>query len=139
MTSSSLSELVTIVADNPTIENRNKFYHSLLISKVGARIDNPDSRYKPGTYITTKNDKIGIPSTKGPDGKPWLLVFCDIPRMCESQPNATFIEIDGRIVLEMAQKAGCGIIVQNMVDGRESWAGVLSEHISGILRGKENK
>jgi len=56
--------------------------------------------------------------------------------MAAAHPEYTFVEIEGRIVLEMAEKEGFGVVVQNMLDGKESWAGVASEHVADILAGK---
>ncbi len=131
-----LSQLVTRVADEPTAENRNAFYRSLLVSKVGARVPNPKGSLQPGTHVTTQEDPIGIPNTTGPEGTTMLLVCCDIPQMAVLHPKDTFVEIDGRSVLQMAEKEGIGIIVQNLLDGKESWAGVPKEHVAKILRRK---
>jgi hypothetical protein len=131
-----LSQLVTLVADKPTTKNRNAFYRSLLVSKVGTRIQNTNGSFKPGTHVTTKEEQALIPTTIGPDGTTMILVYCDIPGMFAAYPRDAFIELDGRIVLEMAEKKNFGIIVQNLLGGNESWAGVPKEHVADILGGK---
>jgi hypothetical protein len=128
-----LARLVTLMADEPTPENMRAFYRLLLSSKVGARIPNPSHSLRPGTGITTATDQMQIPSAKNPDGSPMLIVYCDIPGMAAAYPQDSFFEVEGRVVLEMAQRIGGGVIVQNGLDGRESWAGVPKEHIAWIL------
>jgi hypothetical protein len=131
-----LSQLVTLLADEPTTKNRNAFYHCLLSSKVGTRILNPDGYIKSGVSVTTKENPIKIPTATGPDGITMILVYCDIPKMLVANPKDAFVELDGRVVLEMAEKEGFGIVVQNALDGKESWAGVPKEHVADILSNK---
>ena len=131
-----LSQLVTLVADKPTVKNRNAFYHSFLVSRVGARIPNPSGSLQAGIRVTTQEDQVSLPTTTGPDGTTMILVYCDIPRMAAVHPEDTFIEVDGRVVLEMAEKENFGVIVQDLLEGKESWAGVPKEHVAEILAGK---
>jgi len=129
-----LSATVSLLADEPTLTNRDAFYDALLSSKVGARLpegcqpsqrDDQDSR--------SASDQIGVPTTTAPDGTPMLLVYCDIPKMHRTNPDDRFFEIDGRVALEMALTAKCGIIVQNASNGESCWAGVPREDVAGIL------
>ena len=132
-----LPELVTLLADYPTAENQNAFYSALLTSKVGARLPTDYQSVDHGQQITTtKDDQVSIPTTNGPDGTPMLLVHCDIPGMHELFPNDRFFEIEGRVVLEMAQTGNCGVIVQNSTDGRQSWAGVAKDIVTAVLASK---
>ncbi len=86
--------------------------------------------------MTSSRDQIRLPTAPGPSGTTMLLVCCDIPGMFAAHPENAFIEFDGRVVLEIAEKKGFGVVVQNMVDGKESWAGVLKEDVADILAGK---
>ena len=58
--SMTLTELVTLVADEPTRANLEWFYRRLLVSKVGARIPNPHGSIQPGTRQTSAHDNFGI-------------------------------------------------------------------------------
>ena len=132
----SLAELVTLLADEPKPAVRDAFYRRLVASKVGARVPNSDGSIPRGDWVTTKDDKVGIPTTTRPDGIRYLAVYCDIPSMFRAFPKDTFIELDARVVLEMAKSIGGGLIVQNGLDGRQSWAGVPREHVDGLLSGR---
>ncbi len=127
-----LPQLVTLLADQPTTENRNAFYRSLLLSKVGCQIPNPDGSIKPGTRVPTEDDNLRLPTGTLPDGRRMLLVCCDIPGMFAAHP-ATYAEFEGRAALEFARDAGLGLLVQNKLDGRDSWAVVPSEHVAVLL------
>ena len=61
--SMTLTELVTLVADEPTLANLELFFQRLLTSKVGTRVPNPHGSIKPGTRVTTAQDKFAIPHT----------------------------------------------------------------------------
>ena len=130
----SLASLVTLLADKPTFKNQNAFYQKLLTSKVGARLPSDYRSIVNGEQVvTSSNDQIGLPSTTMPDGTPMILVYCDIPQMVSLFPNDRFFELDGRVVLEMARSAKCGVIVQNQLDGKDSWAGVPREDVAPLL------
>lgn len=132
-----LRQLITRIADDPTINNRNNFYNALLTSKVGARLPDGYRLVQNGdTHSTIETDQIGVPTTNGPDGSPMLLVWCDIPSMIQKFPNDRFFELDGIVVLKMARKTNYGIIVQNMVDDPPSWAGIPGEEVAEILDAK---
>jgi len=47
-------------------------------------------------------------------------------------PKDTFVELEARVVLQMAKSIGGGIIVQNGLDGRQSWPGVPREHVDDL-------
>jgi len=129
----SLAELVTLAADKPTPANRDAFYRKLVISKVGTRVPKSDAPIQPGDRVTTKDDKFTIPTTTRPDGIRYLAVYCDIPEMFKAFPQDTFVELETRVVLEMAKSIGGGVIVQNGLDGRQSWAGVPRDHVEDLL------
>ena len=74
--------------------------------------------------------------TTGPDGAPLLLVFCDIPGMAAANPDKFWFDLEGETLLKRALQNGAGIIVQNGLDGRDSWAGVPKDHVAGILAGE---
>ena len=129
-----LRQLIARIADDPTINNRDNFYNAFLTSKIGARLPDEYRSVQNGdTYSTIETDRIGVPTTNGPDGSPMLLVYCDIPSMIQKFPNDRFFELDGIVVLEMARKANHGIIVQNLVDDTPSWAGIPSEDVAKIF------
>ncbi len=132
----SLAELVTLLADEPKPAIRDAFYRRLLVSKVGTRVPNPSGLLPQSDWVTTKDDKIGIPTTTRPDGIRYLAVYCDIPSMFGAFPKDTFVELEARVVLQMAKSIGGGVIVQNGLDGRQSWAGVPREHVDGLLSGR---
>ncbi len=128
-----LGQLVTLVADDSSPDNVHALFHALLVSKVGARVPNPGGAIKSGPHRTTANDHVKLPSTQAPDGSLMILVYCDIPAMFAAYPKDAFVELDSRTVLEMAKQAGMGVIVQNMLDGKESWVGVSKEQVIDIL------
>ena len=129
----SLTELVTLLADEPKPAIRDAFYRRLVASKVGTRVPGSTSPLPRGEWVTTKDDTIGIPTTTRPDGIRYLAVYCDIPSMFRTFPKDTFVELDARVVLQMAKSIGGGVIVQNGLDGRQSWAGVPREHVDDLL------
>jgi hypothetical protein len=131
-----LGELVTLVADKPTAENRDVLYGRLLFSKVGGRLPETAQGIAVGTHVTTKQDNVGIPSTQGPDGKVYLVVFCDIPAMQAEFPDERLFELDCRVVLEMAQGKGLGVILRNMLDSSQRWVAVPREVVPAILSGR---
>ena len=131
--SMSLAELVTLLADEPKPAIRDAFYRRLVASKVGTRAPSSVTPLPREDWVTTKDDKIGIPTTTQPDGIRYLAVYCDIPAMFRAFPKDTFIELDARVVLEMAKTIAGGVIVQNGLDGRQSWAGVPREHVADLL------
>jgi hypothetical protein len=128
-----LGQLVTLVADDPTAANREALYGRLLFSKVGARA--PTS-LPSGKHVTTEAENVRIPSTRGQDGNVYLLVCCDIPAMGIAFPGDRYFELDARVVLEMAASNGTGVIIQNMLDGKQSWTAVPKEDVADILSGR---
>ena len=131
----SLAELVTLAADKPTPANRDAFYRRLITSKVGTRVPKSGTPIRPGDYVTAKDDKFSIPTTTRPDGIRYLAVYCDIPAMFRAFPKDTFVELEASVVLTMAKSISGGIIVQNGLDGRQSWAGVPRDHVDDLLSG----
>ena len=131
-----LTELVTLVADEPTPANLELFYRRLLVSKLGARVPNPDGSIQPGTRKTTVHDNFGITQTQDAKGYSYLLVFCNTPAMFEAFPQDTFIELDARAVLEMAKSRAMGVIVQNVLESRKPWVGILRADVADVLAGR---
>jgi hypothetical protein len=131
-----LGQLVTLVVDNPTAANQEAFFGRLLFSKVGARAPTTGLSLPSGKHVTTEGENVRIPSTRGPDGNVYLLVCCDIPAMWAEFPEDRYFELDARVVLEMAASNGTGVIFQNMLDGKQSWAAVPKEHVADILSGR---
>lgn len=129
-----LSELVTLVADDPSDVNVRAFHRVLMTSNVGARA--PTAPRQRGAYLVTESDQIGIPCVMGEDGSRVLVVYCDIPALSTAHPDETFFEIESRVVLEMARAIESGVVVQNGTDGRDSWAGVPREHVADVLAGR---
>jgi hypothetical protein len=127
-----LPELVTLLARRPRAEIRDVFYSRLLTAKVGARLS-PSVEMAAGTHVTTDADQISIPSARLQNGMLCLVVFCDIPAMVKAHPEERFFALDARVVLEMARENGCGVVVQNALDGKESWAAVPPEDVRVLL------
>src|SRR5262245_58465493 len=63
-----LGQLVTLLANEPTLANRHAFYERLFFSKVGIRTENPNGTMQPGTRITKQGETIPIPHAQGQDG-----------------------------------------------------------------------
>jgi hypothetical protein len=116
----SLAELVTLLADQPTVETRDCFFRALSSSKVAIPLQSPP------------NDQITFPETQGPDGRRWLLVYCDAQAMARNTGHA-WAEVPGRVVLEVAQANGMGIIVQNHLGNTPTWSGVSPGDVVHIL------
>jgi len=133
-----LTDLVTLLAEEPTSANRELFYQRLLFSKVGTRIPNPDGSIEAGTRATTADDNIAIPSSRDSDGNSYLLVFCNVPAMWAAFPHDTFAELDARIVLEMAQSHGVGVVVQNVLESKKPWVIVPKTDVADILAGRHS-
>jgi hypothetical protein len=134
-----LGQLVTLLADNNTREASHAFFRALLLSKVGVRIPKAFGPVQPGLYRIKAGDNLPIPSGQAPNGEVVLLVYCDIPAMAAAHPAEPFAEIDSRLVLEWAKKSGYGVVVQNGLDGKASWAGVPAADVVDILNGKYGK
>jgi hypothetical protein len=137
--SMTLTELVTLVADEPTAANLELFYQRLLFSKVGTRAPNPHGSIKPGTRATTAHESVAIPSTQDAKGNSYLLVFCNVPAMFEAFPRDTFAELDARVVLEMARGRAMGVIVQNPLENKQPWVGVPRADVAAILAGRYSR
>ncbi len=127
-----LPELVTLLARRPRAEIRDAFYRRLLTAKVGARLTK-GIELAPGSHVTTDEDQISIPSTRLPNGMLFLVVFCDIPAMAKALPEERLFALEARVVLEMARENGCGVIVQNALDGKNSWAAVTPDDVRALL------
>jgi hypothetical protein len=127
-----LPELVTLLARRPRAELRDAFYRRLLTAKVGARLSK-GIELGTGTHVTTDADQLSIPSTRLPNGVLCLVVFCDIPAMASALPEERLFALEARVVLEMARANGCGVIVQNALDGQKSWAAVTPEDVRALL------
>jgi len=132
----SLGELVTFLADEPKPAAQEAFYRKLVVSKVGTRVPNSEGSLPRGDWVTTEDHTVGIPTITRPDGIAYLVVYCDIPSMVKVFPKDTFFELEARVVLEMARSIDGSVIVQNALDGRESWVGVPKEHIETLLSGQ---
>lgn len=133
-----LAETVTVLADHPTTENQHAFYRALLTSKVGSRLPADYQPVEHGQQVTaSSNAPVTLPRTTAPDGTTMLLVYCDIPAMHKLFPNERFFELEGRAVLELARANSFGVIVQNAVDGRDSWAGVPKDDVPNVLSTKD--
>ncbi len=63
------------------------------------------------------------------------MVCCDVPAMLAAFPDDRYFELDAHVVLEMAANNGTGVIVQNMLDGKQSWAAVNREDVADVLSG----
>lgn len=119
----SLAELVTLLADEPTPANRDRFFMAFADSKVAIPLQEPIPRVGPGnSYTVGPNDRITIPETQGPDGGRWLLVYCDAAAM-QTMTGRVWAEVAGRVILEAARANGIGIIVQNVISPSPTWSG----------------
>jgi hypothetical protein len=134
-----LGQLVILAADEPTAANRRAFYERLYFSKVGIRTENPSGTIQPGTRITKPGEQMAIPCAQGRDGKSYLVVGCDILAVWAAFPNDLFIELEARVVLEIAKRNGLGVIVQNLLDDKQRAAVVPEEDVSDLLSGKYAK
>jgi len=133
----SLADLVKLLADEPTVEHRDRFFRALSVSKVAIPLQNPPAGLRHGdTFTVAPQDQITIPETRGPDGARWLLVYCDAAAMQAKNPKSVWAELAGRMVLEVARANGLGIIVQNLVGDQPTWSGVSKDQVVQILRGK---
>ncbi len=95
--------------------------------------DDPSSA---NTNALTKDDNVAIPSLVGPDGVHYLAVYCDIPALWAAFPHDAFAELNARVVLEMAQSNGLGVIVQAVSGERTTQAVVSPKDVVEILSGK---
>jgi hypothetical protein len=68
-----------------------------------------------------------------------LTVYCDIPALWAAFPSEAFVELQARVVLEMAQSNGLGVIVQNGMPGQEASVAVPREDVSDVLSGRYSK
>jgi hypothetical protein len=130
----SLSDLINLLATQPTVEARNAFYRRLLQAKVGfilpkASINNPVAV----PPLADSNDALGIPVSIAGDGTPLLLLYCDIPKLVQLWPSLSFVELDAIVALEMARNIQGGIIVRTSLDPTSAFAGVPSHHIEDVL------
>jgi hypothetical protein len=114
-----LARLVTLTADKPDQEHTSAFYRVLLRSQVGAQASAGQQR---------------LPTATLDNGAQMLIAYCDIPAMAQAYPGAQFFEIAALDVLAMANSAGCGVIVENALDGRNSWVGITAQQVTQLLR-----
>jgi hypothetical protein len=133
----SLAKLVTLLADEPTLENRERFFVAFSDGNIAIPLQRPIDGVKQGSaYTVGPNDRITIPETQGPDGARWLLVCCDAAAMQAKNTGHAWAELAGRVVLEVAQANGIGIIVQNLVGPSPTWSGIGKDDVAYILSGK---
>jgi hypothetical protein len=136
----SLANLVTLLADEPTPVNRDRFFLAFADGCVAIPLQHPVKGPKEGgTYTVGPNDRITIPETQGPDGNRWLLVYCDAAAMQAKNTGHAWAELAGRVILEVAQANGIGIIVQNLVGPSPTWSGISKDDVSYILSGERRR
>jgi hypothetical protein len=114
-----LAALVTLAADTPDEAHMGALYRVLLRSKVGAQASAGQQRLSTATLE---------------NGMQMLVAFCDIPAMAAANPGAQFFEIAALDVLAMADSAGYGVILENALDGRNSWIGLAPKQVTQLLR-----
>jgi hypothetical protein len=131
-----LPEIVTRLADRQSDKLRLAFYRSMLSSRVGSRVQNPDPYRASGQFVTGPDDGFGVPFGTTPGVGNALAVYCNIPAMVAAHPNDAWFEMDARVVLEMAAAKGCAVVVINGLDGRDSWAAISREDVPRILAGE---
>jgi len=131
-----LGQLVVAAAASPVPDVLEALYGRLPFSKVGIRAPESPGILRAGGRVLGEDDKITIPTRRGSHGKSYLEVYCDIPAMWAESPGQVFLELDARVVLEMAQSHGLGVICQNSAGGRKAWIAVAKEDVTGILGGR---
>lgn len=130
----SLANLVTLLADEPTVANRDRFFVAFADGNVAIPLQQPiEGMRDGGTYTVGRNDQMSIPETQGPDGGRWLLVYCDAAAMRAKNIGHAWVELAGRVILEVARANGFGIIVQNLVGPSPTWSGISKDDVSYIL------
>jgi hypothetical protein len=114
----SLARLISLAAATPDEAHLGTLYRVLLRSKVGAR---------------ASAGQQGLPTAKLEDGTLMLVALCNIPAMAEANPGVHFFEIAALDVLAMADSAGYGVILENALDGRNSWVGIAPKQVTQLL------
>jgi len=114
-----LAALITLAADTPDEAHMGTLYRVLLRSKVGAQASAGQQR---------------LPTATLENGMQMLVAFCDIPAVAAANPGAQFFEIAALDVLAMADSAGYGVILENPLDGRNSWVGLAPKQVTQLLR-----
>jgi hypothetical protein len=89
---------------------------------------------RPGKHVTVENDRVPIPRTVLPDGRPALLFLADIEVLSEMEPRSTFVELDAIDVMRMAIRERSGIVVQSDLPGQEAWAGISENDVVYMFR-----
>jgi len=132
-----LAELIAKVADEPTIKNRNAFYRAVVHSKLGLRLNEPMSDIPPGqSFITGQEIPLKVSTAMLPNGMKMLMAVCDTVRIWQINPNDHYIEMDAKVILQMALKDDyAGVMVRNG-DSKDSWGGIPVADILDILNGK---
>jgi hypothetical protein len=133
-----LGQLVLLTADGDG-EARQEVFGRLLCSKVGIKLENPHRTFPAGTWVTTANDPIEIPSTRGSDGHLYLSIYADVPVMWAAFPDEAIGEIDARVILKMARDNGMGIIIHYRSSDQDAQFAVPRECINDILEGAYSK
>lgn len=128
----SLAELVARLADEPTVPNRDAFYSTLLGSRVSFAVGSLNPNMV-GDHVVKNPDQMSIPTAPGPNGTAMLVVFSDRDSAIALKAGATFAEIDGRTLLQIALSNKASVIVQSLYQGKPSWSGVSPEHVATLL------
>jgi hypothetical protein len=128
-----LRELVMRLADHPTPANQDAFYRGILTGQVAVPLRVLPSGVQPGIEQVADGQQWSVPTTRGPDGRPMLLVYTDQQAAMQSPGVKAVFGIAGRVVLEMAQANGAGVIVATGYGAAGSWAGVPQDHVAALL------
>jgi hypothetical protein len=130
----SLRDLVVLMAKQATFANRETLYRALAASQVAVPLRNPPPGLRRERQCVSRANQFTVPMTNWPDGTRMLMVYTDRDAALQVIPPAKAgFEIAGKVVLQMAQAQGAGVIVSTGVGGGASWVAVPKEHVAGIL------
>jgi hypothetical protein len=129
----SLRELVLSFADDSTDGNQAAFFRGLVASQVAVPLRAVPPAAAPGTDQVADGRQWSIPTTRGPDGRPMLLVYTDQQAAMQAPGAKAAFGVAGRVVLEMARANQAGVIVATGYGAASSWAGVAPQDVAALL------
>ena len=133
----SLRALVVILANQATVANREAFYRALVASQVAVPLRNPPAGLRREKNQVSSANQFTLPQTSWPDGTAMFMVYTDRDAALQAPPPAKAgFEIAGRVVLQMAQAQGAGVIVSTGVGPTGKWVAVPREHVAAVLARK---
>src|SRR5262245_54174005 len=133
----SLRALVVMLANQPTLPNREAFYRALLAAQVAVPLRNPPAGLRREKKEIIAANQFTIPMTNWPGSGSMLMVYTDRDAAMQAPPPAKAgFEVAGRVVLQMAQARAAGVIVSTGVGPTGKWVSVPREHVAGLLARK---